>query len=147
MQITPLVQTLAFFAVLIGWTVTNHQNNKRESRKEGRSACDSIKKYTLEISANGIKYLATRDFETALEIKNDLDLLEVELSRIPYFGIGPNSTLMQKFIIFSDALTGDDFEQKYAPSLPPTDKRAQAIIRFRNQLIKEVEKQFKMQFC
>lgn len=147
MTIAPFVQTLALLAVFLGWIVNNHQSNKRETRKEGRSACDAIKKYALEISAKGRRYLTTRDSEIALEIKSDLDLLEVELSRIPYFGIGSNSTLMKIFISFSDALTGDDFEQKDAPLLSPTDERVQTIIRFRNQLMQEIEKQFKMQFC
>lgn len=147
MIITPIVQALALVAVLIGWVVTNHQNNKREARKEGRSACDSGKKYALEIAAKGKKYLCNRDSEIAFEIKSELDLLEVELGRIPCFGVGSNSTLMRKFINFSDAITGDDFEQKDVNNLLPTDDRIQAIVRHRNQLMQEIEKQFKLQFC
>lgn len=143
----PLVQSLALAAVIIGWIVTNNQNNKRETRKEGRSACDSIKKYTLEIAAKGRIYLDSRESDLAFDIKSDLDLLEVELSRIPYFGIGENSTLMRKFIAFSEAITGDDFEQKEYQNLQANDPRLHAIVRYRNQLMQEAEKQFKMQFC
>ena len=147
MTVTPVVQTLALVAVLTGWVVTNHQNNKRETRKEGRSACDAGKKYALEIASKGKKYLCNRDSEVAFDIKSELDLLEVELGRIPYFGIGPNSTLMNKFIGFSESITGGDFEQKGAKNLLPTDERIQAIVRHRNQLMQEIEKQFKLQFC
>lgn len=146
MQITNFVQALAILAVIIGWVVVNNQNNKRETRKEGRSACDAAKKYALEISTKGRKYLGGRTDELAFEIKSDLDLLEVELSRIPYFAIGENSTLLKKFISFSDSLTGDDFEQKNTQPLNPTDERILKIIRCRNQLMHEVERQFKLQF-
>jgi len=146
MTISPFVQTLALFAVIVGWIVTNRQNNKRETRKEGRSACDSAKKYALEISAKGKKYLCTRDDELAFEVKSELDLLEIELSRIPYFAIGQNSTLLEKFILFSESITENDFEQKNAPHLRPTDERILNIIRQRNQLMHEVERQFKLQF-
>lgn len=147
MTITPFVQALGILAVLLGWFVTNKQNNKRETRKEGRTACDAGKKYALEITIKGRKYLCARDAELAFEIKSELDLLELELSRIPYFGIGDNSSLMNKFILFSESLTGEDFEQKDASNLLPTDDRIQSIVRHRNQLMQEIEKQFKMQFC
>lgn len=147
MTIGPVVQTLALIAVLIGWVVTNRQNNKRETRKEGRSACDAGKKYALEISSKGRKYFSERSSDLAFEIKSELDLLEVELSRIPFFGVGANSKLMQKFVSFSDALTGDDFEQKNAPKLLSTDPKVQALIRSRNELMQEIERQFKLQFC
>lgn len=54
---------------------------------------------------------------------------------------------MQKFVSFSDALTGDDFEQKDAPKLLSTDPKVQALIRSRNELMQEIERQFKLQFC
>lgn len=147
MQISTAVQAIALILVFAGWIVTNRQNNKRETRKEGRSACDAAKKCALEISSIGRSYLCTRKNELAFEIKSELDLLEIELSRIPYFGVGHNSTLMKKYIDFSDSLTGYDFEQKDAPLLAPTDARVQSIIRKRNLLLHEVERQFKLQFC
>lgn len=147
MTVSPLVQALALIAVLLGWYVTNRQNNRRETRKEGRSACDACKKYSLEITTKGRKYLCSRDSELAFEIKSELDLLEVELGRIPFFGIGKNSSLMKSFIKFSDAITGGDFEEKNALNLDPMDDRIQIIVRFRNQLMQEIERQFKLQFC
>lgn len=147
MHVSTAVQIVALLVVLIGWIVTNRQNNKRETRKEGRSACDAAKKCALEISHIGKQYLCTREEELTFKIKSELDLLEIELSRIPFFGIGENSSLMKKFIDFSEALTGLDFEQKDAPPLKPTDTRVQSIIRTRNLLLHEVERQFKLQFC
>lgn len=50
-------------------------------------------------------------------------MLEIELGRIPFFGVGQNSTLMKCFISFSDALTDEDFEQKDAPKLASTESK------------------------
>ena len=87
-----------------------------------------------------------RDGEISFEIKSELELLEIELGRIPFFGVGQNSTLMKCFISFSDALTDEDFEQKDAPKLASTDPKIQRIMRKRNSLLREVERQFKLQF-
>lgn len=45
MWITPAAQVIGLVLVFFGWIITNWQNNRRETRKEGRSACDAIKKY------------------------------------------------------------------------------------------------------
>ena len=146
MWITPAAQVIGLVLVFFGWIITNWQNNRRETRKEGRSACDAIKKYILEITVKGKKYYLERDGEISFEIKSELELLEIELGRIPFFGIGQNSTLMKCFISFSDALTDEDFEQKDAPKLASTDPKIQRIMRKRNSLLREVERQFKLQF-
>ena len=92
MWITPAAQVIGLVLVFFGWIITNWQNNRRETRKEGRSACDAIKKYILEITVKGKKYYLERDGEISFEIKSELELLEIELGRIPFFGVGQNST-------------------------------------------------------
>lgn len=146
MTISPVVQIVGIIAVILGWIVTNSQSNKRETRKEGRAACDSIKEYVLQASIKGREYYSTRTEELAFDTKSELELLEIELSRIPYFGVGENSTLMSRYVDFSNALTDGDFEQKDAPKYTATDKKMQRIIRVRNVLLREVERQFKLQF-
>lgn len=140
-------QVLTLFFVITGWIVVNRQNNKRETRKEGRSACDACKKYALDITLKGKEYYLSRDQELAFDIKSELDLLETELGRIPYFGIGDNSSLMKAYIKFSESITADDFEERDAKKLSANDEKIQKIVRSRNELMQEIERQFKMQFC
>ncbi len=83
----------------------------------------------------------------AFDIKSELDLLETELGRIPYFGIGDNSSLMKAYIKFSESITADDFEERDAKKLSANDEKIQKIVRSRNELMQEIERQFKMQFC
>lgn len=135
---TPAAMTLA------GWAVINWQNNRRETRKEGRSTADNAKKLAKDAASIGIGYWQQRPDNLSWQVKAALEELEVELSRFPGFAQG--SLLMNQFVKFDDAITGDDFESAQPRMLTLSDPLIKKIIYRRNMLLAEIEREFKSVF-
>lgn len=137
-------QAMTWLLIVIGWLLVNRQNNLRESRKETRSMADAAKKLTIELKLNAVTYLTSTKNELASEIKSSLELLEIELERFPDFSNG--SRLMDKYNQFVESITCDDFESQTRTLKPLGSKELLFVNRSRNELLSEIEKQFKLQF-
>jgi hypothetical protein len=138
-------QAVTWLLIVIGWLLVNRQNNLRESRKEARSLADASKKMTSEIKLSAITYLTSKKDELAPDIKSSLELLEIELERFPEFSVG--SRLMDKYSQFAESITGGDFESKTRTTKSLESKEVLYVNRSRNELLSEIEKQFKLHFC
>lgn len=138
------IQLVQWVLIVVGWIIVNHQNNLRETRKEARAMADNAKKSTIEISSSAIKYLTTVD-ATGLELKSSLELLEIELERFPQFSI--DSPLMNSFTSFAETITGGDFESKSRTVRTTDSPQINAVFRSRNELLAEIEQQFKQHYC
>ena len=135
---------LPLLLVVAGWAVVNHQNNRRETRKEMRALLDSTKKATVEVARLAVAYYCDAEAEAAHEIKWSLQALEIELERLP--GFDQRSRLLKKFVEFSEAATGGDFESADRPKRTRAAPEIASIQRTRNLLIAELELQFKKQY-
>lgn len=105
---------------------------------------DNAKKSAIEISSLAIKYLTTEGTR-GLELKSSLELLEIELERFPLFSIG--ASLMDSFTAFANAVTGGDFESKDRTIKSQDSIEVSAVFRTRNELLAEIERQFKTHYC
>ena len=106
---------------------------------------DLAKKQTIEISEKAMRYLTSSEDGLAHDIKSSLDALEIELDRFPLFSM--NSPLMYQFVRFADAASGGDFESIARPIRTRSDKEVLNVLRNRNALLREIEKQFKAHYC
>jgi hypothetical protein len=140
------LQGVTWVLIVLGWMVVNHQNNKRETRKEARSMSDLAKIATKKISSLSEKYLTTvqEDEQLSLEIKSELELLEVELERFPDFS--KESPLMTKFSAFADSITGGEFEAKNRRADAQDADSVRKVRRSRTDLLSEIENQFSKHF-
>ena len=135
---------LPLLLVVIGWLVVNSQHNRRETRKEGRALIDAAKKLVQEIAKNAVAYHCDGKDDVAFDIKASLEALEIELERTPhFFKVSP---LMYKFVKFSEAVTGGQFESASREKLPVTAPLILDILRSRNVLLSELERQFKVHY-
>ncbi len=105
---------------------------------------DNAKKSAIEISSLAVKYL-TAEGTRGLELKSSLELLEIELERFPLFSRG--ASLMDSFTAFADAVTGGDFESKNRAMKSLDSVEVSAVFRTRNELLAEMERQFKVHYC
>ncbi len=138
------LQFVPWVLIVSGWALVNHQNNLRETRKEARSMADNAKKSAIEIATQSVKFL-TIEGVSGLEIKSHLELLEIELERFPQFS--NRSSLMKSFTAFADAVTGGDFEAANRSVKLPESTEVGAVFLTRNQLLAEIERQFKIHYC
>lgn len=130
--------------VVAGWAVVNHQNNRRETRKEMRASVDATKKAIIEVSRLAVDYYCGIGAEAAHEIKWSLQALEIELERLP--GFDQRSSLLKRFVEFSEAATGGDFESADRPKRTRAAPEIAAIQHTRNLLIAELEVHFKKRY-
>jgi hypothetical protein len=139
------VGVLSIFVLVVGWVVVNGQHNQREDRKESRALSDRAKAATLDIARVALRYHCEGAFELTSQIKWDLDALELELSLFPNYGTrgGP---LISRYVAFVDAVTGGHFESANYQSLPRDAPEVAAILRTRNYLLTEIERQFRAYF-
>ncbi len=105
---------------------------------------DNAKMSTIELTTQSVKFL-TSDVVSSLEIKSLLELLEIELERFPRFSDG--SSLMKSFTTYADAVTGGDFESAGRTVKLPGSVEVSAVYRTRNELLAEIERQFKVHYC
>lgn len=141
---------LPSLVAILGWTIVNSQNNKRETRKEGRSAADASKKLAMEVCTLAVKYYIG-DRADPFALKSTIEVLEIELGRFPMFNTAPGrregSRLMGCFIDFDHAITGGKFESTDQPVFVLSSPEVRAIVSSRNRLLLEVENQFRLHFC
>ena len=135
----------SLLVVVVGWFVANHQANTREVRKEARSAVDEARKLIKEVANDSLKYFCEGKDELAVPIKSGLEALEVDLDRLPNFRV-KDAPLMGRLVEFQDAVTGGDFEAKDRKRHPLDSAEVSAILRTRNALLAELERQFKAYF-
>ena len=125
-------QVITWLLVLLGWTLVNAQNNRREERKELRAALDRLSLRIEKLVALSIKYwqsdVSSESDDTSWEIKRDLDNVEASINRIvrrsemslPWYWLrrskrlgaiaAANSNVLTAFDEWAGILTGGDFE-------------------------------------
>ena len=133
---------LALAVVVVGWFVANFQANRREDRKEARALVDRAKLLAEGIAKDAIDYLASPDSALAPKLKADLDLLEIELSRLPNFDVR-SAPLISRLTHFQEAVTGGDFETADRPGRGAGSYEVRAVMTARNELMWEMERQFR----
>lgn len=106
---------------------------------------DLAKKLTMDIADKSVKYMTSVAPDLAYDIKSTMDALEIELDRFPHFF--KQSPLMFRFNRFAEAVTGDDFESATRPMRTRQDKDVLTVSRTRNELLTEIERQFKVHYC
>lgn len=125
-------QVITWLLVLLGWTIVNAQNNRREERKELRAALDRLSLRIEKLVVLSIKYwqseVSSESDDTSWEIKRDLDNVEASINRIvrrsemslPWYWLRrserlraisvANSNVLTAFDEWAGTLTGGDFE-------------------------------------
>jgi hypothetical protein len=136
---------VAVAVVVVGWFVANRQANAREDRKEARALVDGAKARALLIADDSIKYLCEGKTELALPIKASIEVLEVELARMPYFS-STSSPLLRRLVAFQDAVTGGDFETAAPAIRAPRSPEVAAVLSSRINLLAELERQFRVHY-
>lgn len=136
---------ISLLLIVFGWFVANHQANRREERKEARALVDESRKRIAEITTASLSYEMEGKAELTTTIKSSLDLLEVDLRRMPHMQF-KGSPLLRALVDFQDAVTGGDFESADHPKRTFVSPEVQAILRTRNALIAELERQFAVFF-
>ena len=127
--------------VFVGWMVVNHQNNKRETRKEFRALVDTAKVEARTIAKLRLDDMLKGANDNALEITSGLTALEVNLERFDNFL--PNTPLMSAYVAFSEALTGGDFQSAARTARPRNDPAIGAVLRTRDELFASLEQKFR----
>ncbi|MCX8490846.1 MAG: hypothetical protein ORN54_07245 [Cyclobacteriaceae bacterium] len=139
---TLFLSSIPTIVTLIGWYIVNRQNNKRETRKEIRSAADKSKDLLREVSINGFEYWQGNPDVPAWKITSLLGELEVELCRFPD-GKNLQTTLLNILTDLTDAITGGQFESKNRPVRTPKDKEMREIAKCRENLLRAIESKYK----
>ena len=132
--------------VVIGWGLVNHQNNKRETRKEARALIDSVKKQATDVARQAVSYHCETKPDLAYDIKAALEQIEIELERLRDPCFHRQGPLMDAFVCFSNAITEGEFETAGAGGLLQTAPQIHRIRRTRNTLFAEVERQFRAHY-
>lgn len=133
-------------ATVLGWAVVNHQNDRREARKEYRSLIDSVKKQVVDVSDKAVSYLKDEDSQLSVDIKWALDVMEIEVSRIPGYA-AMNSKIQAAYVAFTEACTGGKFEQADRSAVAADSYEVNMVILSRNALIQELETWFTKKYC
>lgn len=131
----------ALILVIVGWGVVNHQNNRRETRKEARAAADRAKQWIAEVATAAVEYAQAPDVAKAAAIKMKLELAERELETFPNFKVKGNP-LMGRLMDFQDAATGGAFESGTAIPAGSLPELAAKINITLGALTGEIERQF-----
>lgn len=131
---------------MIGWAIVSWQANRREVRKEQRAVVDAAKKLAVECAAASSTYMCSEGRDEAAEgsIKSQLDLLEIELGRIPEYG--EDRALVGAMAKFADACTGADFESSSKAARSRSDAEVLLISSTRNALLKALEENFSRRY-
>lgn len=137
---------LPVLATVAGWAIVNHQNNRREIRKEERALIDAAKKLVIELAAKARAYMcgASRSEDIEADIKSGLEQLEIELSRLR--GYSKNLALISAMAGFADAATGADFESAARRARLGSDPEPQALVIARNMLMMQLEALFSARY-
>lgn len=139
------VGLLSLAVLIVGWGVVNHQHNRREDRKEFRTLTDRAKAAAVLIAKDALTLHCDGKTELTSQIKWDLDALELDLMLMPNYDTrgGP---LLGRYVDFVDAVTGGDFESAAPRKLARDAPEVAAVLRARNFLLSEIERQFRAYF-
>lgn len=130
---------------VLGWYLVNRQSNKREIRKEMRSACDRCKALVREAVVLGIQYWSGTNNVQAWQVKAMLEELDIELCRFP--DRHGRQDLLGKYADLLDAITGHDFESQSRKVRGPTDQVIREMTKARQRLLVEIESTFERHYC
>jgi hypothetical protein len=138
-----LVSPVITMAVaILGWHVINKQNNKREDRKELKSAIDSIISEIHSIETQAIDYYKVDPSEDSpiieRALKKRIDLLEQHIKLLQkmntkHFG------KIEKSVEYRRVITGGDFEQQSRKAKPPSNDKFLELSMISKELIRELE--------
>jgi hypothetical protein len=142
-QWLPYASLLAVFG---GWFVANWQANRREDRKEARGLLDHAKRLAVQVADDALCYLCEGNVALAPRITSNLDLVEIELQRLPKFG-AKGCPLLAALVAFQDATTGGDFETANPEQRPRQSAEAVTVLRTRNALLGAMEQHFVKHYC
>lgn len=131
---------VGYLLVVIGWWFVNRTNNERETRKEARAAVDAAKKEVHAIAKRAIEYFTDLKCTATDDIKNSLELLEVELERLKDYR---TCQVMNRMAEFHEACTAADFESANRQVHGPTSPVIRDILFRRNRLIGEIERHYR----
>lgn len=140
-----VVSLLSLCAVVLGWIVVNHQNNKREDRKEFRALVDRSRDLAMSIASCALEFHSKADSSLTSKLKWDLDALEIYLMQLPNFTV-KDGPMLTRFAAFYDAVTGGDFEASKPQIKDQNSEEIRAVLRTRNKLVEEMECQFRAYF-
>lgn len=125
-----MAQVITWVLVVGGWIYTNHTQNKRETRKELRTAIDKINNEVGELIKLGHDYWLTSPGDsqtTAREINTRFMRLSATTQHVTKRNDLNACALDQKMIIFMDRLTGDDFQSAQRTPLQPNAQKLDEI--------------------
>jgi len=142
-QVSGWLQVIPWGLVIAGWWFVNCTTNFREIRKEARSAIDQAKKDVHAIAKVAIAYFSDPALKNSDEIKNSIELLEVELERLNGYR---DSNLAIRFGEFQDGCTGADFESAQRVAHGLTSAVVTGVQYSRNRLIHQLEIQYREQY-
>lgn len=136
---------LPVLVTLAGWTVVNHQNNQRETRKEVRAALDAAKRALFDAADVARHYHLSAGRDEAIEaaIKRQLDSAETELLRLPFYCSPEEGAQLQtRFARFSSVVTGGHFESADKTALPADAALIQELHAASALLARALEQRF-----
>ena len=130
---------------VLGWYLVNKQNNKREARKEMRSACDRCKVLAREVVQLGMQYWTGSGNVAAWQVLVVFDELESDLCRFPERK--GRMELLVKYADLMDATTSNDFGSTSRTIRLLEDPVMRQMIKTRQRLLVEIEHQFEKHYC
>lgn len=130
---------------VLGWYLVNRQSNRREIRKEMRSACDRCKALVKEAVVLGVQYWSSTNDVQAWQVKAVLEELDIELCRFP--DKHGRQDLLGKHADLLDAITGADFESPSRKVRGTADPVIRQMAKARQRLLVEIESKFEQHYC
>ena len=102
---------VTWVVIILGWFIVNHQNNKRETRKEIRTQLDIFTKKIKLLEDNSIRYHknAHHDPNLSKTIKRDIDYLIKLTKRLKLL---ETTILNRRIITFRKSITFDNFDNQ-----------------------------------
>ena len=138
--------SIAGLLAVIGWFVTNNQNNRREDRKELKFAIDAIIIEIKNLQEKILTYYVSDWDEKSIflerQIKRDCELLDNHVHRLAKMRT-KNFKEVQKLVKYSKILTERPFEQKERAAIKPLESILLSEISLAaNELINELEEKY-----
>lgn len=133
----------ALILTLFGWHLVNRQNNKREFRKELRSAADRCKVLAREAVTLGAKYWSGDKTTPHWQVTAVLDELEAEISRF-----NTNNDANELCDIMADlinAVTCDDFAYHEPKPENQNPDQIRNMLAARQRILPAIERVFSKQ--
>ena len=135
--------TIGWVLIVVGWFITNAQNNKRESLKELRASLDDVIRDIHETQLNALKYYTSEvdnSHQLAFEIKTSQSRILSKIERLKAIHKGYFS--LEKLSEYMHALTGEDFESSHRHVRSYNDQNDDSLLNITfqtNTLINHLE--------